>query len=234
MEAFSSCLLRTMVSIIAKFRTGRRVAQEQAQPSTKDQATPSASSTPYRHIPTHAAMDAMAGSPTCYREQDRQKIREQHRRRSARNVAAMSEKTSSVGATRPNSYAGYNTEQFYGRASTIDRAQSGQKTRMRPERYDSGIKRSPLSSVGMVDYLYSHVVAVANRAQRFPLTSVLLILPRRRSHRRRHLHQVSTWFSPLPQSLTNDQFKRSLSLGSLKSRSHPHYQTLARAKMLLR
>lgn len=43
---------------------------------------------PYKHVPTHAAIDAMSGSPSSWKHEDRPKIMAQNRRRSA--IAASS------------------------------------------------------------------------------------------------------------------------------------------------
>ncbi|KAL8729615.1 MAG: hypothetical protein Q9181_004939 [Wetmoreana brouardii] len=47
---------------------------------------------PYRHIPTHAATDALTGAPSSWREEDRAAIKHQHKRRSmmTRNSSALS------------------------------------------------------------------------------------------------------------------------------------------------
>ncbi|KAL8996006.1 MAG: hypothetical protein Q9169_004387 [Polycauliona sp. 2 TL-2023] len=37
---------------------------------------------PYRHVPTHAAVDALTGAPASWREEDRAAIKHQHKRRS--------------------------------------------------------------------------------------------------------------------------------------------------------
>ncbi|KAL8852658.1 MAG: hypothetical protein Q9221_002418 [Calogaya cf. arnoldii] len=58
---------------------------------------------PYRHIPTHAAVDALTGAPASWREEDRAAIKHQHKRRSqmTRNSSTLS------GTLHPSSsYAG--------------------------------------------------------------------------------------------------------------------------------
>ncbi|KAI4117264.1 MAG: hypothetical protein LQ338_007581 [Usnochroma carphineum] len=47
---------------------------------------------PYRHVPTHAAVDALTGAPSSWREEDRAAIKHQHKRRSmmTRNSSALS------------------------------------------------------------------------------------------------------------------------------------------------
>lgn len=47
-----------------------------------------AEKTPYRHVPTHAAIDAITSAPPYLREDDRTKIVEAHRRRSAMAAAS--------------------------------------------------------------------------------------------------------------------------------------------------
>ncbi|KAI9752654.1 MAG: hypothetical protein M4579_005548 [Chaenotheca gracillima] len=124
-----------MSSIFSKFRTGKQVAsRQQAQMPKEDQSDASKTKpTPYRHVPSHARMDAMIGAPSCYVEQDREKIRAQKRRRSSQDVPGRS----SPSKQRSSSYYG-NPWSERGEIRVRD-------PKMR--RGDSGVKRSPLSSV---------------------------------------------------------------------------------------
>lgn len=69
----------TVFSIIKR---GRAQAKEyNAKQADKDKAE--AVKLPYKHVPTHAAADALATAPSSWKQGDRSKIREQNRRRSA-------------------------------------------------------------------------------------------------------------------------------------------------------
>lgn len=80
------------MSILSSIRKSRQSAREYnaklaAQKRTEDGTTPS--SAPYRHIPTHAAADAVASAPPSWREaDDRQRIMEQHQKRSSMGPVA--------------------------------------------------------------------------------------------------------------------------------------------------
>ncbi|KAK1252433.1 hypothetical protein MKX08_003620 [Trichoderma sp. CBMAI-0020] len=71
------------MSIFSRLKKSRQQAKEHnaklAQQEKKEEET----KTPYRHVPKHAAADAIASAPPSWREDDRQKIQEQNRRRSA-------------------------------------------------------------------------------------------------------------------------------------------------------
>jgi len=66
--------------MFSMFRRGRQAAKEhaakQAELKKKEELK-----TPYRHIPKHAAIDAMSSAPASSRDADRPRILEQHRRR---------------------------------------------------------------------------------------------------------------------------------------------------------
>lgn len=70
------------MSIFSHIRRSREKAKEHnalvAEQKKKEQEQ-----APYKHIPTHAASDAIASAPPSMRETDRPKIQEQNRRRSA-------------------------------------------------------------------------------------------------------------------------------------------------------
>lgn len=137
-----------MVSIIAKFRAGHKIAQE--QPSKKAEETSNAPSTPYRHIPSHAIIDALAGAPSYYRVQDQQRIMEQHKRRSQMSRPATSDGSYSTGSfARPSSRGRYSMDHSPPLPPSVDRGYGGGKGKLRADRHEYGIRRSPLSSMGM-------------------------------------------------------------------------------------
>lgn len=76
------------MSVFSRIKRGRQAAKEhnakQAEMQKKEEEK-----TPYRHIPSHAAIDALSGGPATWRETDRPKILEQNRRRSAMTASGV-------------------------------------------------------------------------------------------------------------------------------------------------
>ncbi|KAI9678463.1 MAG: hypothetical protein M1829_002061 [Trizodia sp. TS-e1964] len=83
------------MSIFSKIRNAKEAAAKHK--SEKAQAAASPVVVPYRHIPTHAATDALAGAPSSWRAHDRPLILEHNRRRSrprlSRNSSTLSATT---------------------------------------------------------------------------------------------------------------------------------------------
>ncbi|KAI0114060.1 hypothetical protein GGR51DRAFT_476777 [Nemania sp. FL0031] len=70
------------MSVFSIIKRGRAQAKEHnAKQADKDKSE--AVKLPYKHVPTHAATDALATAPASWKHDDRSKIREQNRRRSA-------------------------------------------------------------------------------------------------------------------------------------------------------
>ncbi|UKZ60788.1 uncharacterized protein TrAtP1_002059 [Trichoderma atroviride] len=70
------------MSIFSRLKKSRQQAKEH-NAKLAQQEKEEETKTPYRHVPKHAAADAIASAPPSWREDDRQKIQEQNRRRSA-------------------------------------------------------------------------------------------------------------------------------------------------------
>ncbi|KAK8090924.1 hypothetical protein PG994_000429 [Apiospora phragmitis] len=68
-----------MFSIIKKGRQQAKEHTTKVAEKTKEEETKK----PYKHVPTHAALDAMAGTPSSWRDEERPRILEANRRRSA-------------------------------------------------------------------------------------------------------------------------------------------------------
>ncbi|KAK3987864.1 hypothetical protein QBC44DRAFT_115029 [Cladorrhinum sp. PSN332] len=76
------------MSMFSFIRRGRQAAKEaKAQKAEKDKKE--ADKPPYRHIPKHAAIDALSGGPAGWREDERQKIIHQNKRRSAMTASGV-------------------------------------------------------------------------------------------------------------------------------------------------
>ncbi|KAK3390515.1 hypothetical protein B0H63DRAFT_117833 [Podospora didyma] len=69
------------MSVFSFIKRGRQAAKEHSAKKA-EQEKKEAEKTPYKHIPKHAAIDAVSGGPATWRDVDRQKIQEQNRRRS--------------------------------------------------------------------------------------------------------------------------------------------------------
>ncbi|KAI9793705.1 MAG: hypothetical protein M1816_007600 [Peltula sp. TS41687] len=138
-----------MVSIIAKFRAGHRIAQE--QPSTKAQASSNASSAPYRHVPTHAITDALSGAPSYYRAHDKRKIMEQNKLRGQLSRPTTSDGSlstrSSLGSPSGRSHHSMDQSPPPLPPLSVDRIHGAGKGKLRADRHEAGIRRSPLSSM---------------------------------------------------------------------------------------
>ncbi|ORY63255.1 uncharacterized protein BCR38DRAFT_486008 [Pseudomassariella vexata] len=70
------------MSVFSIIKRGRQQAKEH-QASKAKKTKEEAAKIPYKHVPTHAAIDALSGAPSSWRHDDRPKIMEQNRRRSA-------------------------------------------------------------------------------------------------------------------------------------------------------
>ncbi|KAJ6783220.1 hypothetical protein PWT90_01137 [Aphanocladium album] len=78
------------MSIFSNLRKSRQQAKEH-NAKLAEQKKKDAQTTPYRHVPTHAAADAIASAPPAWREvDDRPRIVEHNRRRSAMAAAGFS------------------------------------------------------------------------------------------------------------------------------------------------
>ncbi|KAL1840566.1 hypothetical protein VTJ49DRAFT_298 [Mycothermus thermophilus] len=70
------------MSVFSVIKRGRQAAKEHKEEQAKKQREEN-QKPPYKHIPKHAAIDALSGGPAGWRENDRRRIVEQNRRRSA-------------------------------------------------------------------------------------------------------------------------------------------------------
>ncbi|KAL8921803.1 MAG: hypothetical protein Q9208_005560 [Pyrenodesmia sp. 3 TL-2023] len=92
------------MSIFSKIKGAKKAAAEHKQAKALEVPVEKKDTPiPYRHVPTHAATDALTGAPSSWREEDRAAISYQHKRRSmmTRNSSTLS---STIRAS--NSYTG--------------------------------------------------------------------------------------------------------------------------------
>ena len=74
------------MAIFSRLRKAKQAADNQKgkMAATAESKPPAA---PYKHIPTHAASDALLGAPATWREQDKKAIQDQHLKRAQSNLA---------------------------------------------------------------------------------------------------------------------------------------------------
>jgi len=111
------------MSVFSKIKLSKRAAKEHKEKGKEKEREPA--KVPYKHIPTHAAFDALSGAPSSWKHEDRPKIKEQHKRRSqmdfSRTASAISTTSYMNAATTPHqppplprnsSYHSYNPTWF--------------------------------------------------------------------------------------------------------------------------
>lgn len=72
------------MSILSKIKDAKQAANRHKASEAVARHAPvetKATTIPYRHIPTHAAVDALSGAPSSWKEEDRSAIKEQNKRR---------------------------------------------------------------------------------------------------------------------------------------------------------
>ena len=91
------------MSIFSKIKGAKKAAEQHK--GAKAQNAEVKPVVPYRHVPTHAAIDALSGAPSTWKEKDRAEIKVQNQRRSAiiRNNSNLSQITSANTSINRNS-----------------------------------------------------------------------------------------------------------------------------------
>lgn len=74
------------MSIFSKLRRAKQAADNQKEQKAAAAASEPAAA-PYKHIPTHAASDALLGAPATWREEDKKAIQGQHQKRAQSNLS---------------------------------------------------------------------------------------------------------------------------------------------------
>ncbi|KAG9233683.1 hypothetical protein BJ875DRAFT_36934 [Amylocarpus encephaloides] len=83
------------MSVFSKIKQGRKAAKEhKAKAAEKEDPTPV--KVLYKHVPTHAAVDALSGAPSTWKQEDRSRIREHHQRRSQMTISRTQSTLSTV------------------------------------------------------------------------------------------------------------------------------------------
>jgi hypothetical protein len=74
--------VRVTMSLFSRLRSARKAVRERRARSKKQDDGKEVSKDKYRHVPTHAAVDALSGAPSAWKLEDQSKIKEFHLRRS--------------------------------------------------------------------------------------------------------------------------------------------------------
>ncbi|KAL8936240.1 MAG: hypothetical protein Q9216_005039 [Gyalolechia sp. 2 TL-2023] len=136
------------MSIFAKIKGAKKAANQHKQAKASEVPVEKKDvPVPYRHVPTHAAVDALTGAPSSWREEDRVAIKHQHKRRSimTRNSSALS------GTLYPSSSYTGSDFSSYGMmpAASSSRPSPARLDTRRSYQGPSHYHRSPLASNGV-------------------------------------------------------------------------------------
>lgn len=85
----------TKMSILGRLKQSRKAAKQHKEKAAEKE-TKAVVKAPYKHIPTHAAVDALSGAPSTWKYDDRLKIKEHHNRRSQMNYSRTASSLSTV------------------------------------------------------------------------------------------------------------------------------------------
>lgn len=148
------------MSILSILKLSKKAAKEHKQKVSQQINAQEIPKPPYKHIPTHAAVDALTGAPSGWKHEDRPKILEHHKRRSmmsgiSRSGSALSTRTDQTSNTPPvpslvrnRSYSSYHpTWNDRGDYSYLNEPYQKRKRVSRNHSFiDSAIGPSPLAS----------------------------------------------------------------------------------------
>ena len=129
------------MSIFSKIRGAKKAADKHKGAKAQNGGIEKAEkAVPYRHVPTHAAIDALSGAPSSWKAEDRTAIKAQYKRRSA-----MSRNSSSLSTvTMMHQSNGHHSPDWSSNRLENRKSHYGYQG-YQP---DSGIGRSPLASNG--------------------------------------------------------------------------------------
>jgi hypothetical protein len=76
------------MSVFSKIKQGRKAAKDhKAKKVEENKENEEPVKVPYKHVPTHAAVDALSGAPSSWKHEDRSKIKLHHQRRSQMTIS---------------------------------------------------------------------------------------------------------------------------------------------------
>ena len=101
------------MSIFSKFSRAKRAAEKhKTLKAAKEEPQEAA---PYRHIPTHAAVDALSGAPSSWQHEDREAIRFQNDKRRSQMIRTPSHLSNATSVnTAINRNSSFNSSETYG------------------------------------------------------------------------------------------------------------------------
>lgn len=149
------------MSVFSKLKFAKKAAEEQkAKAKEQEKKGKDVVKEKYKHIPRHAAIDALSGAPSSWKHEDRPKIKEHHKRRSQMHMSRTSstlpshsggESSTTVAVPtlpRNSSYSSYNPTWWdRGDYSYLNEPYKKRSKPTRVQSYpDSGIGPSPLMS----------------------------------------------------------------------------------------
>ncbi|KAH8667550.1 hypothetical protein BGZ60DRAFT_528848 [Tricladium varicosporioides] len=153
------------MSVFSKIKQSKKAAAEHKAKAAGKEEVVQAPKAPYKHVPTHAAVDALSGAPSSWKHSDQSKIKEHHQRRSQMVISRAGSTLSttsflnsaagpSPGAAslpRNSSYSSYNPT-WFDRGGDVYHSHDSKKRQSQPRAHsytDSGlgssIGPSPLS-----------------------------------------------------------------------------------------
>ncbi|MCJ1399772.1 hypothetical protein MMC11_002975 [Xylographa trunciseda] len=112
------------MSIFSKFSRAKRAAEKhKSLKAAKEEPKESA---PYKHVPTHAAVDALLGAPSSWQHEDREAIRFQNDKRRSQMIRSSSHLSNATSInTAINRNSSFNSSDTYGtRESRVDMRRS--------------------------------------------------------------------------------------------------------------
>jgi hypothetical protein len=71
----------SMMSIFSKLKRSKKAAKVHKQIASEQTNAENSPKPPYKHVPTHAYYDALIGSPSSWKHEDKVKIKEQRAER---------------------------------------------------------------------------------------------------------------------------------------------------------
>ncbi|KAI4286483.1 MAG: hypothetical protein L6R35_004264 [Caloplaca aegaea] len=135
------------MSIFSKIKGAKKAAEKHKQAKASEIPVEKKDApVPYRHIPTHAAADALTGTPSSWREEDRAAIQHHHKRRSmmTRNSSMIS------GTLHPSSsYTGSEFSNGVGPAASSSRPSPTRLETRKSYQGTGHYQPSPLGSNGV-------------------------------------------------------------------------------------
>lgn len=89
------------MSVFSRLKMSKKAAKQHKEKEKAKEKEAEPVKVPYKHIPTHAAFDALSGAPSHWKYEDRSKIKEQHKRRSQMAISRTGSSLSTMSYMNP-------------------------------------------------------------------------------------------------------------------------------------